>query len=371
MLSHPAGATAGQRVAGEYFPAASSASVARRAPHASAAGRRPDPESAGRGSIIVCRRCSPVQRRASVSCLLYVDFSAYGDVDERRRVRRYCSGREMTRPPTVARAAVAAVCVVGLTACSAHEGATARYSAAPVTRPSSGHSSTVPGRHGPATSELPWAGVAVGGPARHAVPLLTADGSVFAADQATLFRLTPHGTVAARASVHDVAAASAGFTGPAVIDGVLWLPPGGRRPRLRALDARTLRPVASVAVPVTRSGDSPLPLAGSRSDDRLFAAAGHSLLVVDARTKRVVGRYPVSGGAISAVAVSPDGSWIYLGIVVNELTGRVETLNAATGARLGEGVPGEPYRRADRVVRRRLGAQQLGHGRFGRLHRRC
>jgi DNA-binding beta-propeller fold protein YncE len=95
---------------------------------------------------------------------------------------------------------------------------------------------------------------------------------------------------------------------------VVWSYSGGDIV-LRGYDARTLAQVASVPVPAIGgvSGQAAGVLAAG-PDGKLYVAAGDTVATVDPAAGQVTHRIYLTAGRASSVAVSPDGSKLYVGI---------------------------------------------------------
>ena len=92
---------------------------------------------------------------------------------------------------------------------------------------------------------------------------------------------------------------------------------GGRQRRdilLRGYDARTLTQVASVPVPAIGGVSSqPAGVLAAGPDGKLYVAAGDTVAIVDPVSRRVTHRIFLTAGRATSVAVSPDGSKLYIG----------------------------------------------------------
>ena len=165
--------------------------------------------------------------------------------------------------------------------------------------------------------------------------LTSGDGSLYAIDAGNLARIDPaNGNVLASVSYGASAAGPPVPGAPVVTGSTVWVPSeyAGTSVVLRGYNARTLAQVASVTVPV--SGQVSSTAGGvltAGPDGDLYVAAGSSVAVLNPSTRQVTKQISVSAGPVSSVAVSPDGSKLYVS------TGTFELLsyNPATGAQRG------------------------------------
>ncbi|HXO23257.1 MAG TPA: hypothetical protein VN870_01675 [Streptosporangiaceae bacterium] len=144
--------------------------------------------------------------------------------------------------------------------------------------------------------------------------LVSADGSLYALGSGTLDRIDPAtGDIVATAQVKPA------LPNPPVIIGntvwVLWSYSGGNVV-LHAFDARTLAPVKQLLVPAVGAVD---PAGGSNvvtsgPDGHLYVAAGIAVVVVNPANGQVLNRINLTAGTTNSVAISPDGSRMYVGV---------------------------------------------------------
>jgi hypothetical protein len=126
------------------------------------------------------------------------------------------------------------------------------------------------------------------------------------------------------------------FSRPVVVGNTVWVvwSYGGGEIILRGYDARTLAQVASVPVPAA-GGVSNLAqgVLTAGPDGKLYVAAGDSVATVDPAARQVTHRISLTAGRASSVAVSPDGSKLYVGVVPSTPSGsfRVLVYDVATG----------------------------------------
>jgi hypothetical protein len=126
------------------------------------------------------------------------------------------------------------------------------------------------------------------------------------------------------------------FSRPVVVGNTVWVvwSYGGGEIVLRGYDARTLARVASVPVPAV-GGVSNLAqgVLTAGPDGKLYVAAGDSVATVDPAARQVTHRISLTAGRASSVAVSPDGSKLYVGVVPSTPSGSFQLLvyDVATG----------------------------------------
>jgi len=100
---------------------------------------------------------------------------------------------------------------------------------------------------------------------------------------------------------------------------------------LEDFSGQTLASLGSVRVPVTgQLSGTPAGVITSGPDGHLYVAAGSAVAVVDPG-RGVIKTIPVSAGPVSSVAVSPDGTKLYVSTGSFELL----TYDVATGANIG------------------------------------
>ena len=110
---------------------------------------------------------------------------------------------------------------------------------------------------------------------------------------------------------------------------------GGGDIVLRGYDATTLAQVASVPVPAAGGvSDLAQGVLTAGPDGKLYVAAGDSVATVDPAARQVTHRISVTAGRVSSVAVSPDGSKLYVGVVPSTPSGSFQLLvyDVATGS---------------------------------------
>jgi hypothetical protein len=144
--------------------------------------------------------------------------------------------------------------------------------------------------------------------------LVSANGSLYTFGTGTLDRIDP-----ATGNIAATAQANPPLPNPPVIIGntvwVLWSYSGGNVV-LHAFDARTLAPIKQVLVPavgaVDASGGSNVVTSGP--DGHLYVAAGIAVVVVNPASGQVINRINLTAGTTNSVAISPDGSRMYVGV---------------------------------------------------------
>ena len=141
--------------------------------------------------------------------------------------------------------------------------------------------------------------------------LVSADGSLYAIAPGSLARIDPSSGVVAEVPV------SGSVPGPPVVVGhTVWVVsyhPGGVVD-LQGFDASTLAQVASWTVDAIGAlSSTPEGVLAAGPDGTLFAAAGVTVVAVDPSNGSVARRYFVDAGVANSVAVSPNGTTLYVG----------------------------------------------------------
>jgi hypothetical protein len=179
--------------------------------------------------------------------------------------------------------------------------------------PSQTSSSTQQTTPGTRIADGPWGAELIDHQAFNQAGLVSADGSLYAYSNGYLDRIDP-ATGAIVATAHD----NATLPNPPVIVGntvwVVWSSSGGNV-RLHGYNAQTLAQTASVLVPATgpvASSASNVLTAGPDGD--LYVAAGVSVAVVNPDTGNLINRIYLTAGTANSIAVSPDGSTLYIGV---------------------------------------------------------
>jgi YVTN family beta-propeller protein len=159
--------------------------------------------------------------------------------------------------------------------------------------------------------------------------LTSGDGSLYAISAGYLDRIDP-----ATGDVVDAARASTAIANLPIITGnTVWLVSSyaGSSVVLDGYDGQTLAQVASVTVPV--SGQVSTTAGGvltTGPGGYLYVAAGRSVVVLNPSTHQVVRQISVPAGPVGSVAVSPDGSKLYVSVGTVELL----TYSLATDAQV-------------------------------------
>jgi hypothetical protein len=158
----------------------------------------------------------------------------------------------------------------------------------------------------------PWAAELIAHRTLDPDSLVSGDNSVYAAGAGALDRIDPAtGTITATAPLGSLP------TDPPLVAGnTVWLVSyyGGGRVVLHGYDAQTLAQVTSVTVPaIGQVSPAASGVLASGPDGRLYLAAGDTVAVLDPATNQVIRRIYLTAGPASSVAVSPDGSKLYVG----------------------------------------------------------
>jgi len=136
--------------------------------------------------------------------------------------------------------------------------------------------------------------------------------SLYAAGDGSLARIDP----ATGAILQTTPYSPPVFSRPVVVGNTVWVvwSYSGGDIVLRGYDARTLAQVASVPVPAIGgvAGQARGVLAAG-PDGQLYVAAGDTVATVDPAARQVTHRIDLTAGQASSVAVSPDGSRLYVG----------------------------------------------------------
>ena len=159
----------------------------------------------------------------------------------------------------------------------------------------------------------PWGAELIGHQALVQGSLISADGSLYAiGNTSTLDRINP----ATGAVVASVPYNMPVWNPPVVVGNTVWEVSSynGGNIVLQGYDARTLARTSSLLVPaigaVSIGGQGVLT---SGPDGNLYVAAGETVAVVNPAIPQEIHRIQVLAGKTSSVAVSPDGTKLYVG----------------------------------------------------------
>jgi hypothetical protein len=220
-------------------------------------------------------------------------------------------------------------------------GAPTAAQSSPGTQPTttSSHSSAPTGPTGPATKPVaiangPWSAELIDSDQLTPGTLVGSGSSLYAMSPGHLLRIdAKSGVVAQSVQV------PASITGqPPVIEGntvwVVWSY-GGGTVELRGFNAQTLAQTGSATVSSSGSlATEPEGIVAAAPDGDLYVAAGDAVSVVSPSSGSVVRRIPVSDGPADSVAITPDGSTLYVGMA-GAVNFGLAMYDAASGARLG------------------------------------
>jgi hypothetical protein len=143
--------------------------------------------------------------------------------------------------------------------------------------------------------------------------LVSGDGSLYAYSSGYLDRINPAtGTIVATARYIPPLP-----NPPVIVGNTVWVvsSASGGNVVLHGYDAHTLAQTGSVQVPATGSvaaAASNVLTAGP--DGHLYVAAGLAVVVADPATGNLIKRISLSQGSATSVAVSPDGTTLYVGV---------------------------------------------------------
>lgn len=248
--------------------------------------------------------------------------AGYREPRQRRAPRRF-GGRGLVP----ALAALSVVAVAGLSAgiavlASSHNtppntsGGGLTTTSAPASVTSSVPSTPASASSGPATQPLaisgaPWGAELIDQHTFAQDSLVSAGGSLFAIAPGSLARIDPATGVVADVPV------SGSVTGPPVVVGhTVWVVsyhPGGVVD-LVGYDSSTLAQVRSWTVDAIGAlSSTPEGVLAAGPDGTLYVAAGVTVVAVDPATGSVLRRYFNDSGVTNSVAVSPDGTTLYVG----------------------------------------------------------
>jgi hypothetical protein len=174
-------------------------------------------------------------------------------------------------------------------------------------------SATPPSQLGSAIPGAPWDAQLIDHQMFFPDSLVSADGSLYGYGNGTLDRIDP-----ATGAVIDTAQYSPAILNPPVVIGnTVWVVSSynGGNVVLHGYNASTLAQTSSLLVPaiggVSTGGQGVLT---SGPDGNLYVAAGDIVSVVNPASGQVTYRFQVTAGKATSVAVSPDGSRVYVGV---------------------------------------------------------
>jgi hypothetical protein len=159
----------------------------------------------------------------------------------------------------------------------------------------------------------PWGAALINQQTFDQESLVSGDGSLYAYSSGYLDRIDPAtGAIAATAHYNPP------LPNPPVIAGnTVWVvgSASGGNVHLYGYNAQTLKQTASILVPVTGSvAASASNMLTAGPDGHLYVAAGLAVVVVDPATGNLIKRIDLTQGSATSVAVSPDGSTLYVGV---------------------------------------------------------
>ena len=247
----------------------------------------------------------------------------------RRRESRPRRGPVFSRALAPVMAAAAVVVIAGASAgvavlASSHHHSSPPAGGAPATSASTSATASSSPSQTPSSTEQttqatripggPWGAELIDHQSFNQQLTASADGSLYAFGDSTLVRIDP-----ATGNIAATAQAKVALPNPPVIIGntvwVLWSYSGGNA-ILHGFDARTLAPTRTLLVPavgaVGASGGSNVVTSGP--DGNLYVAAGIAVVVVNPESGQVLNRINLTAGTTDSVAISPDGSKMYVGV---------------------------------------------------------
>jgi hypothetical protein len=260
-----------------------------------------------------------------------VEQVAYRLVSEprlRREPRPRLGGLSLSRAFAPVMAAAAVVAIAGASAgiallASSHHHSPSPAGGAPSSSSVSSASvssspSQTPSQTQPTTPTTsiaggPWGAELINHQTFDQIGLVSADGSLYAYSNGFLDRIDPvTGAIAAAAKYNPPLP-----NPPVIVGNTVWVvwSYGGGNVVLHGYDAQTLTQTASVLVPATG------PVASSASnvltagpDGHLYVAAGVTVVVENPDNGQLIRRIYLTEGSATSVAVSPDGSMLYVGV---------------------------------------------------------
>jgi sugar lactone lactonase YvrE len=193
-------------------------------------------------------------------------------------------------------------------------GNTPASSASSSSSPTQTSSSTEQTTPATAVGGAPWGAKLIGHQALLQGSLVSADGSLYAiGNTSTLDRIDPATGAVVASAPYNLPV----LNPPVVVGNTVWMVSSynGGNIVLQGYDARTLARTSSIPVPaiggVGLGGQGVLT---SGPDGNLYVAAGEMVQVVNPASGQEVHQVQVLAGRASSVAVSPDGSKLYVGL---------------------------------------------------------
>jgi len=198
-------------------------------------------------------------------------------------------------------------------------------------------SRTAPQAAPPAIASGPWAAQLVSHQALAPGSLVSAGNSLYAIGVVAraLDRIDPAtGSIAATAPLSSLP-----VDPPLVLGNTVWLVSyyGGGSVVLHGYDAQALAQTASVTVPaIGQVSSTAQGVLAAGPDGRLYLAAGDTVAVLDPATNQVIRRIYLPGIPASSVAVSPDGTKLYIGTALSSSSPfRLLIYDLANGTEVG------------------------------------
>jgi DNA-binding beta-propeller fold protein YncE len=181
----------------------------------------------------------------------------------------------------------------------------------------------------------PWHGVLLSDPGALQGSLLGSGDSLYANTGQAIVRINP-----ATGGVVAHVAYPSGWGQPLIGAQRMWLASEMDRQgtvRLDWFDLTRLRRLGSIAVsfPAIAAGQgSGTVLAANPNVRELYVGAGDNIAVIDTTSSHVLRRIPVTDGAVTALAISPDGARLYVGVTLANDSGELQVRDISTGALL-------------------------------------
>lgn len=205
---------------------------------------------------------------------------------------------------------------------------------------SPGHTPTSPGIPASAVPGGPWGAALVNRQMFTPDSLVSAGNSLYAIKAGALDRIDPAtGNVAATAPLSSLPTDP-----PLVLGSTVWLVSyyGGGSVVLHGYNDQTLAQTAAVTVPaIGQVSSTAQGVMAAGPDGNLYLAAGDTVAILDPASDQVIRRIYLTAGPASSVAVSPDGSKLYVFTgSLSLLTYDLSTGIVASSSRLTDGGAG-------------------------------